>query len=153
MVTKDGKAITGYAKNDSGYNKGARTFSVHASSLSEFVLVALDGPPTVITLSSFTAEAKSNKVVLKWQTGTEIDNIGFNILRSESESDGYVKINKKIIPAKGSATKGAGYNFADEKVKAGKIYYYKLEDIDSKTGSTLHGPKSVKISFKKKGKK
>ena len=91
--------------------------------------------------------------MLRWKTKTEIDNIGFNIYRSESENGGYVKINGDIIPAKGSATKGAEYKFIDGRVKSGRTYYYKLEDIDSKTGSTLHGPKSVKINFKKKGKK
>jgi len=108
--------------------------------------------PTAITLSSFTAEAKESKVALKWETGIEIDNVGFNILRSESENGNYAKINKKLITAKGSTTKGAEYSLVDKKVKSGKTYYYKLEDIDRNGTSTLHGPKSVKVSFKKKGK-
>ena len=108
--------------------------------------------PTAITLSSFIAKTKEDGVVLKWQTETEIENVGFNILRSDSENGDYAKINKKIIKAKGSATKGAEYKFVDGKVKVGKTYYYKLEDIDRNTGSTLHGPKVVKVSYKKKGK-
>jgi len=108
--------------------------------------------PTLITLSSFTANAEKKKVVLRWETESEIDNIGFNIMRSEAEDGEFMKINKKLIPAKGSATKGASYKFVDDKVKPGKTYFYKLEDIDSKTGSTLHGPKSVQVSYKKKGK-
>ena len=110
-----------------------------------------DAPtPTLITLSSFNANYKDGKVILLWKTGTEVENIGFNILRSKIENDEYVKINKKLIPAKGTATKGESYRFADEKVKPGKTYYYKLEDIDRKVGSTFHGPVSVTVNFKKK---
>ena len=35
-----------------------------------------------------------------------------------------------LIPAKGSATQGASYEFVDKNVKNGRTYYYKLEDID-----------------------
>ena len=109
--------------------------------------------PTAITLSNFDAKQKGKTVAINWQTGTEIDNIGFNILRSESENSGYVKINKKIILAKGSATKGASYKFVDGKVKAGKVYYYKLEDIDSGKGPTQHGPVKVEMAGLKKKKR
>ena len=76
--------------------------------------------------------------------------MGFNILRSESENGEYVKINKKLIPAKGSATGGKKYKFRDKNVESGKTYYYKLEDINRNGTSTLHGPKNVKVSYKKK---
>ena len=90
--------------------------------------------------------------MLRWKTGTEIGNIGFNIYRSESEDSGYVKINGDIIPAKGSSTHGAVYRFKDGNVEAGKAYWYKLEDIDS-GGSTQHGPVKVEVGgSKKKGK-
>ena len=109
--------------------------------------------PTAIILSSFTANVKGNKVVLKWETGTEINNIGFNIYRSETEDGGYVKINGNIIPAKGSSTHGAVYKFKDTTVDPGKTYFYKLEDIDSVTGSTQHGPRKAEIAGLKKKKR
>ena len=110
-------------------------------------------PPTAITLSSFTAKAKGKKVILNWATGTEINNVGFNILRSESENGEYVKINEKIIKAKGSSTHGAVYKFKDTSVEPGKTYWYKLEDIDSTTGSTQHGPVKVEVGGSKKKRK
>ena len=108
--------------------------------------------PTAITLSSFTANKKGKEIIIKWETGTEIDNIGFNIFRSESANGEFIRINTKLIPAKGSATKGASYKFMDGKIKPGKTYYYKLEDIDRDSTNTFHGPKSVEVSYKKKGK-
>ena len=112
--------------------------------------VTLPGTPTAITLSSFTASQKGKKVFVTWQTGTEIDNLGFNILRSESENGQYTKINKKLIRAKGSSTKGASYKFKDKNVTFGKTYWYKLEDVDSDNTKTVNGPTSVAVSFRKK---
>ena len=105
--------------------------------------------PTAITLSSLTAEAKNNKVIIQWQTATEINNLGFNILRSESETGPYTKINKKLIKAKGSSTKGASYKFKDKNIETGKTYWYKLEDIDSNTGPAQHDAVKVEVTAKK----
>ena len=89
---------------------------------------------------------------MRWQTKSEIDNIGFYIYRSESEDGEYVKITGNIIKAKGSSTHGAVYKFKDKNVQAGKTYWYKLEDIDSTTGSTQHKAEKVEVvGSKKKG--
>ncbi|MBI5374272.1 MAG: SBBP repeat-containing protein [Candidatus Schekmanbacteria bacterium] len=109
-----------------------------------------DDIPTAITLSSFAANQKGKKVSIKWETATEIDNIGFNILRSESESGPYEKINKKLINAKGTSTKGASYYLNDKNIESGKTYWYKLEDIDSNKGIMDHAPLAVKINYRKK---
>jgi hypothetical protein len=100
---------------------------------------------TLISLSSFTAKASNGRVKLEWSTESEIDNAGFNIYRSETEADGYVKINSELIPAKGSETKGAKYVFTDTIAKNRKTYFYKLEDIDLNGTRTMHvsNPKSV----------
>ena len=100
-------------------------------------------PPTVIKLSSFTATKSYRKVILSWITESEIDNAGFNLYRAESEDGEYVKINPSLIPAEGSPTQGASYQYVDENVKNRTTYYYKLEDIDLNGTSTMHGPVSV----------
>ena len=53
-----------------------------------------------------------------------------------------MKINDSLIPAKGSPIEGATYQFIDKNVRIRSIYYYKLEDIDLKGTSTMHGPVS-----------
>jgi hypothetical protein len=98
---------------------------------------------TLITLKDFKAYARSNRVILAWATESETDNAGFNIYRSESENGQYTKINTSIIPAKGSSTQGAVYEFTDNNVQNRKTYYYKLEDIDLNGNSTMHSPKSA----------
>lgn len=98
---------------------------------------------TVIDLSSFTAAPGVSKVILEWNTESEIDNAGFNIYRAESESGAYIKINESLIPSQGSSTEGAVYEFTDSNVQNRKTYFYKLEDIDLNGTGTLHGPVSA----------
>jgi hypothetical protein len=99
--------------------------------------------PTVIKLSSFTAAPIAGQVLLNWSTETETDNAGLNIYRAESENGEYIKINDSLIPAQGSPTQGASYEFVDNDVQNRKTYYYKLEDIDLNGISTMHGPVSA----------
>jgi len=98
---------------------------------------------TVIELSEFTAVPGALKVTVQWVTESEIDNAGFNLYRSTSENGEYTKINVTLIPAGGSATQGASYEFVDKDVKNREMYYYKLEDVDINGQSTFHGPVSA----------
>ena len=99
--------------------------------------------PTLIDLYSFTAIAQNHKVILSWSTASEIDNTCFNLYRSTSENGDYIKINTSLIPAQGSPTQGASYEFTDNDVQNRKTYFYKLEDIDLNGKSTMHGPASA----------
>jgi hypothetical protein len=99
--------------------------------------------PTLIGLSSFTATATNKSILLTWTTASEIDNAGFNLYRAEPENGEYVKLNSSSIPAQGSPTSGATYQYVDSEVKNRTTYYYKLEDIDINGVSTLHGPVSA----------
>jgi hypothetical protein len=98
---------------------------------------------TLITLTSFNATPGFGKVILAWETASEIDNAGFNLYRAESANGTYKIINSSIIPAKGSSTQGASYEVVDDDVQNRKTYYYKLEDIDLNGTATMHGPKSA----------
>jgi hypothetical protein len=98
------------------------------------------GGPTVINLSSFTATSKAGKVLLEWTTEAEIGNAEFNLYRCTSEDGEYIKINESLIPAQGSSTQGASYEFMDTGVRNRNTYYYKLADIDLNGSSTMHGP-------------
>lgn len=108
-----------------------------------FVWPVRDGVSTIIELASFYATPKAGKVILNWSTESEIDNAGFNLYRADAENGDYTKINPSLIPAKGSSTQGAFYEFIDSDVKNRKAYYYKLEDIDLNGTSTMHGPVSA----------
>jgi hypothetical protein len=107
------------------------------------VTVTLRSEPTAITLLSFTAQAGADHVTLAWETGTEVNNAGFNLWRSEAADGPYTKINDALIPAEGDAVSGASYTYTDTDVVKGVTYYYKLEDVDIHGVSTFHGPVSA----------
>ena len=99
--------------------------------------------PTLVELSSLAATPSNQRTTIHWSTESELDNAGFNLYRSETENGDYAKINTSLIPAKGSSTQGANYEFIDNDVKNRKTYYYNLEDIDLNGKSTMHGPVSA----------
>ena len=98
---------------------------------------------TAITLLSFTAQASADHVTLAWETGTEMDNAGFNLWRAVAADGPYTQLNDTLIPAEGDAVSGASYVYTDTDVVKGVTYYYQLEDVDIHGVSTFHGPVSA----------
>ncbi len=82
--------------------------------------------PLPVELVSFSANIIEKGIYLNWKTATELNNYGFEILRSEDNLNfvtvGFVKgnINSSQINE---------YSFVDYNVKSGK-YFYKLKQID-----------------------
>lgn len=97
---------------------------------------------TLVDLVSFTAEPTDDSVTLRWETGDEIDNAGFNLYRATSESGQRTQINDQLIAAAGNGA-GAEYTYIDERPEG--IYYYWLEDVDTAGNVTLHGPVRVRL--------
>lgn len=101
---------------------------------------------TAVTLSSFTARSTDEgKVVLSWETGTEVDNAGFNLYRAANKGGPYTKINDAIIAAQDNSAEGASYRYEDTPPGNGR-YYYLLEDVDANGVSTIHGPQRARVS-------
>jgi hypothetical protein len=100
--------------------------------------------PTAITLVSFTAQTNSDSVALAWETGTEIDNAGFNLYRATSPDGPWTKVNGVLIAAEGDLVAGATYSFLDAGLAPG-TYTYRLEDVDLNGVATLHGPVSATV--------
>jgi hypothetical protein len=100
-------------------------------------------PATAITLASFNARGENNSVRVDWETAQEIRNLGFNLYRSTNPWGAFVKINDSLIPGLIYSVKGKSYRFIDSAVTPGRLYYYKLEDIDASGLRTFHGPVCV----------
>ena len=99
--------------------------------------------PTLIELEYLDATGQDGAVLIQWGTASEIDNEGFNILRSTEEYGVYVRINDTLIPAEGGPLSGADYEYTDNDVENDTTYWYKLEDVDVTGLGTLHGPVSA----------
>lgn len=89
-----------------------------------------------VTLTSFTAKADYGKIVLNWETASEIDNEGFFLYRSDDPNGLFVPINSQIIPGAGNSSVAHSYEYVDTNVEEDVTYYYKLYSRDF--NGTLH---------------
>ena len=108
--------------------------------------------PTAITLVSLNATSYDDGVFIEWQTGFEVDNLGFNLYRDEGGKP--VRVNSQLLAGSGlkvghGITLGSGcsYSWWDRGiVDCGsgiadcKSAAYWLEDVDLNGTSTWHGP-------------
>ena len=100
--------------------------------------------PNAITLEYFTAEASGTTVTLTWETGTEIDNAGFNLYRATAPDGPWTQINDVLIAAQGDPVSGATYTFLDEGLSPG-IYFYMLESVNTSGYKDQYGPTGVRV--------
>jgi hypothetical protein len=94
-----------------------------------------------ITLVGFTAEPQTDGIVLRWTTGSEVDNYCFVLWRTTDLQADYTNISGEIR-AVGEGTTLTDYSFTDHNVTPGTTYYYKISDITTYGFETLN-PKVV----------
>ena len=87
------------------------------------------GGPLPVTLSHFRSERVEAGVVLKWTTESELDNAGFNILRSETKDGEFKVVNPQLIQGAGTTSEQHDYTWKDTTAKPNIAYYYQIEDI------------------------
>ena len=80
-----------------------------------------------VELSSFTASVNGSKVDIKWTTATEINNRGFEILRS-SKDNNFEKI--CFVNGNGNSNSVKYYSITDNTIGSGK-FKYQLKQIDT----------------------
>ena len=97
--------------------------------------------PTSVAVRSFSAQRVGAGTVVRWQTGGEKHNLGFNLYREENGSR--VKVNASLIA--GSALRmretleqHSGFSYAWPDAKNGTGYW--LEDVEINGARTMHGP-------------
>lgn len=106
--------------------------------------------PIPVELASFTANISGNSVILNWSTGSEVNNMGFEIEKLKvSPGDGKLKSQKSnesgwekigFVEGKGTTTEIQNYSFKDDpalthNLPAGRqglnhTLYYRLKQID-----------------------
>ena len=117
--------------NATGYdhNTANRTFSkTGEADFSEFSIGDGGDNSLPVELSSFTATSDCGKVILNWATGSEVDNVGFSVYRSDTEGGEYSKV--AWLEGAGNTALGVNYEYVDSSSQSGRTYYYYLEDVD-----------------------
>ena len=88
------------------------------------------GGPLPVQLSSFYSKRNdTGAVVITWSTESELDNAGFNILRSQSRTGEFVRINAQLIPGAGTTGEKTAYTWTDTSAKPNVLYFYQIEDV------------------------
>jgi hypothetical protein len=82
-------------------------------------------------------------VIVEWTTASELDTVGFNLLRGETPAGPFEQVNPELIPATSDSLTGSSYSYEDGSVRASVIYFYMLEEIESTGRSNQHGPIAV----------
>ncbi len=89
-----------------------------------------------VTLSSFQAKGGFGKIQVDWTTESEVDALGFVLLRDESAEfeNPIVVASYESIPellCQGSTVTGFDYSFVDkQEIVPEKLYHYRLEAVD-----------------------
>lgn len=102
----------------------------------------LPTPPLSVDLTTFSAEARDDGVLITWETVSEHDNLGFNLYRSESphQAGELLAFVPSQIPGGGQ---GARYEYLDATITHGQTYWYTLDAVDPSGETTRYGPVSA----------
>lgn len=95
----------------------------YASSTGTFRIIDI----TPVELISFEAKSINGSVVLNWSTATEVNNVGFEIERTDSELNSWSSLG--FVEGNGTSTEIHNYTFIDTDLSKGK-YSYRLKQID-----------------------
>jgi hypothetical protein len=108
------------------------------------ILLSANDTNLPVELTSFTAKAGDRRVILNWSTASEVDNQGFEVLRSDEKTGRYALLssyetNSKLEGA-GNSSHAVTYTFTDNSVFNNSMYWYKIVDVDVNGIRTEHGP-------------
>ena len=82
-----------------------------------------------VELISFSANVFDMNVKLNWSTATEVNNYGFEILRSaQNDNADWTKVG--FVEGHGNSNSAKQYSYVDNSVRAGQSYSYRLKQID-----------------------
>ena len=83
-----------------------------------------------VSLSKFRADRlATGEIVVRWITESELNNAGFNILRSDTRDGQFTKLNKQMIAGQGTTSERTLYEFVDKTAKPNVVYYYQIQDV------------------------
>jgi len=93
----------------------------------------------LLAITLFTSQyLLPSSIEISWETESEFDTVGFNVLRSDSATGPFTRINEITIPGSADPVAGGSYQYADPDVEPGSTYYYRLEDVEFDNTSQLH---------------
>jgi hypothetical protein len=105
-------------------------------------LINVTASPLPVKLTSFSAQAVSNTVMLRWTTASELNNDYFTLERSR---DGYEFTELTKVKGAGTTPVTHHYSFTDNDPANG-VSYYRLKQTDFDGKSEQFSPVAVKLN-------
>ena len=103
-----------------------------------------------VSLSSFTARVHEGAVQLEWSAESEVNNLGFEVWKSNEEMGQYRLIGSyETIPAlqgQGNSSTRHDFSYTDTRVVDGQTYWYYLVDVDFTGNRITHEPLSITLN-------
>ncbi|MGD8764382.1 MAG: DUF2341 domain-containing protein, partial [Desulfobacteraceae bacterium] len=131
--------ISSVARSDAWLN----TEYNNQSDPSTFFTLGPETQATAVKLLSFEATGEGQEVRVAWQTAHEINNMGFYLYRAEAPNGPFIRLNDKLMPGADFSNLAKQYEYIDNDVTRGQLYYYRLVDVDTFGKWTYHGPVCV----------
>lgn len=101
--------------------------------------------PTLAILSSFKAYEENSRVVVEWETASEVDTLGFYLYRKNADTGKFEQLNQQILPGLLVHAQGGTYRYIDNTAVSGETYTYKLIEKESRGKSRVHGPYTITV--------
>ncbi|MBK8046774.1 MAG: DUF11 domain-containing protein [Anaerolineales bacterium] len=96
--------------------------------------------PTAVILTSFSAVAASDGVLVTWETASEVNTAGFFVYRLDATTGQQMQVNEEIVPALLGAAPGGTYRILDRGAQTGSAYTYLLVEIETGGQQKEYGP-------------
>jgi hypothetical protein len=96
-----------------------------------------------ITIISLYGIPGNQSVTIQWETAAEFNLAGFNILRTTDSSSNFSRINPELIPSEGDAFIGDIYQYNDQSLTNGQVYFYRLQIVRTDNSVEEYGPLQV----------
>ena len=159
--TNGGESFTNFKVSQSSFTPSASIFFGDYTNIAAFnkkvypIWMRLDGSAlsvwtaiihdslvfVPVELEKFTVRNESDKIILQWQTASELNNKGFEVQRKFGNSD-FASVG--FVEGKGTTTEKQFYNFIDKPSENG-LYSYRLKQIDF--SGVNHFSDEVEIQF------
>jgi len=159
--TNGGESFTNFKVSQSSFTPSASIFFGDYTNIAAFnkkvypIWMRLDGSAlsvwtaiihdslvfVPVELENFTVRNESDKIILQWQTASELNNKGFEVQRKFGNSD-FASVG--FVEGKGTTTEKQFYNFIDKPSENG-LYSYRLKQIDF--SGVNHFSDEVEIQF------
>ena len=104
--------------------------------------ISLPAHVTLALLARLEAQVESGRVVVEWETASEVGTAGYYLYRLGAEGT-WAAVGQGMHPAVPGAAQGAIYRLTDAGALPGGTYTYKLVEIESKGSTREFAPRTV----------